>query len=126
MRKPAKYGNRKVTVGGITYASAKEHRRHQELKLLERAGKITDLQRQVKFVLVPTQREPDTIGPRGGRKPGRLLERELCYIADFVYTENGKRIVEDVKGYKGGSAYAEFVIKRKLLLYFHGLRIKET
>lgn len=118
----AKYGNRKVTVGGITYDSAKEARRHQELKLLERAGKITDLQRQVKFILIPTQREPDTIGKRGGVKPGKVLERELTYIADYVYTENGKQIVEDVKGFRT----AEYRIKKKLMLYIHGIRIKET
>lgn len=126
MRKANKYGNRKAKVGGTVYDSTKEARRHQELKLLERAGKISDLQTQVKFVLIPTQREPDTIGPRGGVKPGKVLERELAYIADFVYTQDGKRVVEDVKGFKDGEAYKLFVVKRKLMLYIHGIRIKET
>lgn len=96
------------------------------MKLLERAGKISDLQTQVKFVLIPAQREPDTIGPRGGRKPGRLMEQELAYVADFVYTEDGKQVVEDVKGYKGGNAYAIFSIKRKLMLWVHGIKVRET
>lgn len=121
-----KYGNRKINVGGNRYDSAKEARRHQELKLLERAGLISDLQTQVKFVLIPAQREPDTIGPRGGRKPGRLLERELAYVADFVYMEDGKQVVEDVKGYKGGNAYAIFSIKRKLMLWVHCIKVRET
>ena len=122
----AKYGNRKVTVGGITYDSAKEARRHQELKLLERAGIITDLKRQIKFILIPTQREPDTISTKGRVKPGKVLERELSYIADFVYKENGKEIVEDVKGYKEGAAYRIFAIKRKLMLSVHGIRVREV
>lgn len=126
MRKANKYRNRKAKVGGTVYDSTKEARRHQELKLLERAGKISDLQTQVKFVLIPTQREPDTIGPRGGVKPGKVLEREVSYIADFVYTQDGKRVIEDVKGFKDGEAYKLFVVKRKLMLYIHGIRIKET
>jgi hypothetical protein len=55
-------------------------------------------------------------------KRGKLLEREVAYIADFVYTEDGKRIVEDSKGFKT----KDFIIKRKLMLYMHGIRIKET
>lgn len=89
--------------------------------LLEKAGKITDLKRQVKFVLIPAQYETSTIGKRGGVKRGKLIEREISYIADFVYTEDGKRIVEDTKGFKT----KDYILKRKMLLYFHGIRIKE-
>lgn len=118
--------NRKVkTSDGIVHASKKEASRWLELKLLERAGKIKDLKRQVKFVLIPAQREQGTIGKRGGIKQGKLLERELSYIADFVYTENGKMVVEDAKGYKGGTVYALFVIKRKLMLYVHNIQVRE-
>jgi hypothetical protein len=92
------------------------------LKLLERSGKISDLQRQVKFVLIPAQYEPDTIGPKGGVKRGKLLERETSYVADFVYIEGGKQVVEDTKGFRT----ADYIIKRKLMLLFHGIRIKET
>lgn len=122
MTRAQKYRNKKVVVNGITFDSRKEARRYGELLLLERAGAIRDLQRQVKFVLIPAQREPDIIGKRGGVKPGKLLERELSYVADFVYHQDGKRIVEDVKGYKT----PEYRIKKKLMLYVHGIKIKET
>lgn len=117
-----KYGNRKVTRDGITFDSVKESRRYCELSLLEKAGKVTDLQRQVKFVLIPAQYEPDTIGVRGGVKRGKLIEREVCYVADFVYAEDGKTVVEDTKGFKT----KDYIIKRKLMLHVHGIRIREV
>lgn len=117
-----KYRNKKVVRNGITYDSQKEANRHAVLKLLERSGKIRDLQRQVKFVLIPAQYEPDTVGKRGGVKKGKLIERECSYIADFVYEENGKKAVEDTKGFRT----ADYKIKRKLMLFMHGIKIKET
>lgn len=119
--KSSKYGSSKTKVNGIVFDSRKEARRYQELLLLEKAGAIRDLQRQVKFVLIPTQREPDTIGVRGGRKKGNLIEKECSYYADFVYQENGMTIVEDTKGMKT----PEYIVKRKLMLYIHGIRIRE-
>lgn len=123
----SKYYAKKITVNGITYDSKKEARRHAQLLEMERKGDIKDLQRQVKFVLIPAQREPDTIGPRGGVKKGRLLEREVCYVADFVYAAHGECVVEDTKGYRNPSTagYAYFVLKRKLMLWVHGIRIQE-
>lgn len=117
----SKYHSRKITRDGMTFDSVKEYRRFCELSLLERAGTITDLQRQVKFVLIPAQREPDTIGKRGGIIKGKLIERECAYIADFVYVENGKKVVEDTKGFKT----PDYIIKRKLMLWVHGIRINE-
>ena len=58
----SKYRSKKVEFNGIVYDSKKEMKRHCELLQLEKAGAITDLQRQVKFILIPTQREPSTIG----------------------------------------------------------------
>ncbi len=122
----SKYGAEKITVDGQSFASKKEARRFTQLRLLERVGEISDLKTQVKFVLIPAQREPDTVGARGGVKKGKLIERECAYIADFVYKDNqGETVVEDVKGYKGGGAYELFKIKRKLMLYVHGIRIIE-
>lgn len=118
----SKYGNKKITVDGVTYDSQKELNRYAELKLMERYGKISDLQRQVKFLLIPAQYEPDTVGKRGGVKRGKLIERECSYVADFVYTDNGKQVVEDTKGFRT----ADYKIKRKLMLSVHGIRIKET
>ena len=123
----AKYYSKKVTRNGITYDSIKEARRHQELLLLERTGAITDLQRQVEFVLIPTQREPDRVGVRGGKIKGKTIEQKCSYVADYTYKDqNGQLIVEDVKGYKKGTAYAVFTIKRKLMLWVHGIKIKEV
>lgn len=98
-----------------------------DLKLLEAAGEIYDLQRQVHFELIPVQREPDTQGSRGGVIKGKVIERKVEYIADFVYTdlETGEKVVEDVKGHKDGTAYTVFVIKRKLMLWKYGIRIME-
>lgn len=117
----SKYHSKKITIDGNTFDSRKENRRFCELSLLQRAGAITDLQRQVEFELIPAQREPDTIGVRGGVKKGKTLELAVKYVADFVYKENGKTIVEDTKGFKT----KDYIIKRKLMLWVHGIRIKE-
>ena len=121
-----KYNNKKITIDGIRFDSKKEARRYQELKMLEKAGIITNLQRQVKYVLIPAQYEPsDEVFVKGKEKDkskkGRLIERECAYYADFVYNCNGEIIVEDTKGIKT----TEYVIKRKLMLYVHGIRIRE-
>ena len=103
----SKYGNVKTTTSdGITHDSIKEANRWCELKLLERTGKITDLQRQVKFELIPKQDG----------------ERAVHYIADFMYIEGDKFVVEDVKGKRT----KEYIMKRKLMQYVHGIKIKET
>ena len=110
MRPRNKYGNRKVHAEGLTFDSKKEYSRWLELKLLQRAGEIRDLNRQVKFELIPVQKD--------GK---RVIERACIYIADFVYTEGGEMVVEDVKGKRT----ADYIIKRKLMLWVHGIRIKE-
>ena len=118
MKKAApKYNNKKITIDGITYDSKKEYLRHQALLLLEKAELISDLQRQVKFELIPTQ-----------RIDGKVVERPISYIADFVYRKDGGLVVEDVKGYRdpASAGYAKFVIKRKLMLWIHGIRITEV
>lgn len=101
-----KYNARKTTVDGITFDSKREANRYAELKLLERAGEISDLKLQVPFELIPKQ-------------PG---ERAVKYIADFVYTEDGQTVVEDTKGVKT----PVYILKRKLLLWVHGIRIVEV
>lgn len=121
-----KYGNRKTVVNGIEFDSRKEAVRYQELRLLERAGKISGLRLQERFILIPSQREASTevykSGPqKGRRKPGKLLEKECSYIADFCYTENGEIVVEDTKGFRT----EVYKIKRKLMLERYGIRIRE-
>ena len=122
-----KYGNIKITVDGIQFDSKREAARYQELKLLERAGVISFLQRQTKFQLIPDQHAPSnavyTKGPRKGqRKPGKLLEKECSYIADFCYIQNGETVVEDAKGYRT----EVYRIKKKLMLERYGIQIKEV
>ena len=122
-----KYGNHKVVVDGSVYDSKKEARRWLELKCWEAHGIIKDLERQKKFILIPAQFEPDTIGPRGGRKRGKLLEHEVAYYADFCYTDakTGEYIVEDAKS-PITRENAKYIIKRKLMLYIHHIRIREV
>lgn len=115
---------------GFWFDSVGEYLRWGQLRLLERAGKITNLQRQVKYVLIPPQIERyERVSPKTGKrlKDGiRCLEQECSYYADFVYDQDGKMIVEDVKGCKKGAAYDLFVIKRKLMLQVHGIKIQEV
>lgn len=119
----SKYGAQKKQYNGMTFDSARELRRWQELELLQRGGVISNLRRQVKYVLIPAQHEPDTTGARGGVHRGKLLEREVAYYADFEYVdEQGHVIVEDAKGVRT----PEYVIKRKLMLYIHHIQIREV
>lgn len=123
--KKSKYHSKKINRNGITYDSKKEYRRHSELLLLEKAGAITDLQTQVKFVLIPAQYETfERYGKKGQRlKDGqRCIEKECSYIADFVYMQDGKKVVEDTKGFRT----KDYIIKRKLMMWVHGISIKEV
>lgn len=126
MRK-AKYQNQKVKYKGNIFDSKKEMNRYIQLCAMEKAGLIQDLKTQEKFVLIPAQYEVcnDTYAKgknKGKPKKGKLIERECAYYADFVYQKNGKIVVEDTKGVKT----KEYIIKRKLMLYIHGIKIKET
>lgn len=94
------------------YDSRKEHRRANELRLMQRAGLISNLREQVPYELIPTQRSA----------AGKLLERSCRYVADFVYTDkDGNTVVEDTKGVRTDV----YRIKRKLMLYVHGIHITE-
>lgn len=122
-----KYGNRKVIAEGIEFDSKREADRYQELKLLLRAGKISDLQLQVKFTLIPTQYETyKRYSNKTGKqlKDGkRVVEQETYYKADFVYRNaGGELVVEDTKGVRTEA----YIIKRKLMLERHGIRIREV
>ena len=122
-----KYGAKKITdtETGYVFDSKKEYRRWLELRIMEKTGRITKLQRQVKFVLIPAQYEryerySDKTGKR--LKDGmRCVEKETSYVADFVYEIAGKTFVEDTKGFRT----ADYIIKRKLMLQVHGVKIKE-
>ena len=109
----SKYNAQKTTVDGISYDSRKEAQRAQELRLMLRAGVISNLREQVPYELIPAQKN----------EYGKVIERAVVYKADFVYDdEKGKTVVEDVKGVRT----KEFIIKRKLMLYEYGIRIREV
>ena len=129
--KTSKYKNTKYTYLGIKFDSLKECRRYTELRMLEQAGKIKDLELQKAYELIPAQYEETeeiyTKGAHKGEHKKVLLERACNYVADYVYIdcETGKTVVEDVKGYREGGAYSLFKLKRKLMLYRYGIKIKE-
>lgn len=110
LKKRSKYNNIKVEVDGIMFASKKEAGRYLELKLLERAGVIKNLQLQKIFLF---KIDNEYIKYRSGRK--------VTYVADFVYTENGKEVVEDVKGKKT----REYMLKEAFMRALNNIKIKE-
>lgn len=126
----SKYKAKKVTYNGEVFDSVKEYKRYLELSLLLRAGAIQDLQRQVPFELIPSQFEYIPTGEyyKQGERKGQPKIKRVCveesvkYFADFVYIENGKQVVEDSKG----ARTKDYIIKRKLMLWVHGIKIKET
>ena len=113
--KPSKLRNVKTIVDGLSFDSKKEAKRYAELKLLVKAGDVSNLELQRSFELIPKQ-----------KLSSGKTERACHYIADFVYCYNGKTWVEDVKGMRTGQAYALFVVKRKLMLLVHGIEVIEV
>lgn len=109
-RSDRKYHNKKIVVDGRTFDSAKEAKRFQELAMLLKHGDIAELECQVPFELIPAQ-----------RVNGKVVERSCKYIADFAYYRDGAFHVEDTKGFRT----PDYIIKRKLMLYVHGIRIEE-
>ena len=113
-----KYHNKETFYDGIIFQSKKEAQRWAELKLLERAGQIINLERQRKFELIPAIK-----GSRGG-----LKQRAVSYIADFEYFErkgnDWVRVVEDVKS--SATKTQVYMIKKKLMLWRHGIEIREV
>jgi len=123
-----KYGNKKIEYCGEVFDSKREYYRYMDLKLLESCGAISNLRRQVVYELIPVQREKSTKVYKKGRKKGqpiegKIIEKAVTYIADFVYVDNttGKEVVEDAKGMRT----RDYILKRKMMLYFHGIKIQE-
>jgi len=100
----AKYKNKKTVVDGIVFHSMREAKRYSDLKLMQRAGLISGLALQVPYQLI-------------------VNGVKICaYNADFTYTDQTGFIVEDSKGYRT----KDYIIKRKLMLACHGIKILET
>jgi hypothetical protein len=112
LNKRSKYGNKKTVLGNVVYDSQKEANRAFELAMLEKAGIIKDLKRQVRFELIPSQKNEN----------GKVLFRPVVYIADFTYTDckTGEKIIEDVKGF----ATSDFKLKQKMMYYFYHIKIR--
>ena len=125
-----KYYNIKTkTTDGLVFDSLKEARRWEQLLLLQKAGEISNLERQVAYELLPNQYESyERFSKKGERlKDGeRLVEKKVVYYADFVYvdTKTGERIVEDSKS--PATRTKEYIIKRKLMRLIHGIKIREV
>ncbi len=104
-KKKSKYSNEKETIDGIVFDSKREARRYEQLKLLQRGGVISGLELQKAFIL-----QPEFV--KNGRKIAPIK-----YIADFVYTDNDRTIVEDVKGCRT----KEYQLKKKLFEFKYPL-----
>ena len=126
-RNGTKYNAHKTEIDGHVFDSKKEANRYLELRLLERANEISDLRLQVKYELIPNQyKTEERYGKNGKRLKDKqiLLEQKCCYIADFVYIDNrtGETVVEDCKGMR----VEPYQVKKKLMLWVHGIQIKEV
>lgn len=99
------------------FDSKREARRYMDLWLMQRAGEISGLRTQVKYELIPKQVHKDG-----------MKEKSIEYVADFVYEQGGETVVEDSKGLRdtGNASYRLFVMKRKMMLYFHGITVREV
>ena len=107
-REPSKYKAEKTN----GYSSKKESKRAVELRLMERAGDITNLREQVRFELIPAQ-----------YVDGRCVERACSYVSDFTFNDKeGQLVVIDVKGFRT----PVYRLKRKLMLLIHGIAVVES
>ena len=106
-----KYHSRRTEFGGMVFDSKKEAQRYIVLRELEKQGEIRNLQRQVKFKLIP-----------GVRWSNGKKHRDTFYIADFTYYENGHLVVEDVKGFRT----PVYKLKKELMKAVHGIEVREV
>lgn len=128
-KKKNKHNAVRAIVDGEEFHSKKEANRWCTLRIAEMKGLISNLRRQVPYELVPAQYEEVYTGEvykrgpkKGQRKKKRVcVEQSVVYYADFVYDVNGETIVEDVKGQK----LPDYIIKRKLMLYIHRIKVVE-
>lgn len=110
-----KYGAKKTEVDGIKFDSKHEAMRYIELKYLQRIGEIRDLELQKSFELLPAQKGED----------GKIKERAVRYVADFVYfNKDGNLVVEDAKS--KATRTDVYLLKRKMMRYFKGIEIMEV
>lgn len=117
MTRRSKYGNSATVLDGIRFASKREAKRYRELQLMQMAGEIRELERQVSFPLTCDGK------PLKIRSAGYPNGRQVRYVADFTYfsVRDNKRIVEDSKGFRD----RVYLLKRAVMETM-GYEIKET
>jgi len=113
--KRAKYASEKVEQGGVRFDSKKEARRWAELERMQAGGQISELRRQVAFVLAPAV----LLAGEARTKPA------MKYLADFTYVQGGQLVVEDVKS-APTRKLAIFRAKKHLMATVHNIHIRET
>ena len=117
-----KYHAHKVNICGIEFDSKKEGMRWLLLKDMERRGEISGLRRQVPYELLPAIYRDEVVHLKTKDKTEkRLVQRAVHYIADFVYTKDGKQVVEDTKGVR----LPEYILKKKMMLALLGITVTE-
>lgn len=118
-----KYGNKKIVTTEGEFASKLEYNRWLILKEAAQKGEISDLRKQVEFPLLPAQYRPVVKKLKTKEKVvQKLIERPVTYVADYVYMKDGDIVVEDCKGFPD----EKYPIKRKMMLYFHGIQLREV
>lgn len=120
-----KYGNKKVVIDDITFASRKEAKYYMYLKQREADGEISDLRLQVPYELVPAIWAEEVKQLKTKTKIVRkCIQKAVHYVADFVYTDRatGDEVVVDTKGFRT----KEYILKRKMMLAFKGISITEV
>lgn len=115
-KRTSKYNNTKIEEDGIKFDSQKEYRRYKALKVLERAGQISNLKHHVAFELAPQVKY----------STAKKAKPALRYEADFTYMENGKLVVEDVKSKDVTAKDKVYIIKKHLMMWVHGIEIRES
>lgn len=108
-----KFGNKKTIVDGITFDSVDESKRWIELSLLEKSAHISELRRQVRIELIPSQ-----------YRNNKLVERAVSIVIDFSYVEGGETVYEEFKS--PVTKTKDWIIKRKLLMFQHGIVLRVT
>lgn len=125
-QKGKKYNNKTFEADGYKWDSKKEYERWLVLKEAEAKGVITDLQRQVKFELIPavTEEYVEHLKTKDKIKK-RTLQLAICYTCDFAYYKDGEYVVSDVKA-SPKMLPKEYVLKKKILFALKGIRIREV
>lgn len=125
-QKGQKYNNKKVEYNGILFDSKKEMQRFVFLKDAEEQGLISNLQRQVKFELLPAIKEKYIKHLKTKEKEcERTVQLAISYTCDFQYEKDGVVVVEDIKP-SPALIPKEFVLKEKLFRYKYGFSIKRV